>query len=159
MSDPFVYKSPAGYLHCYFQGGGISSIDIEFRGREPRGRLTPEEKQLCNELDDYFSGKGCSFSQAVRFSSGTPFQQQVWRMLLTIPFGETRSYQWLAEAVGRPKAARAVGQAVGKNPLPLVVPCHRIIAADGSICGYSCGVPIKKWLLRHEKASLEARKI
>ncbi len=157
MSDLFVYKSPAGYLYCYFQRGVVSSIDIKLRGRASKGVLTPEQKQLCDEFDDYFSSKGGLFKQPASFSRGTPFQHQVWQMLLTIPFGETRSYQWLAEAVGRPAAARAVGRAVGKNPLALVVPCHRIVAADGSIGGYSCGITIKQWLLRHEKARVEER--
>ncbi|HSW61970.1 MAG TPA: methylated-DNA--[protein]-cysteine S-methyltransferase [Dissulfurispiraceae bacterium] len=152
MREQFVCKSPVGYIYCSFTGGALSSLDIRPRGRVPAGRFSPEQKRLRDELDDYFSGKGQAFTQPLRFSSGTPFQQQVWRMLLTIPFGETRSYQWLAESVGRPKAARAVGQAVGKNPLPLIVPCHRIIAFDGSLGGFSCGLPVKKWLLKHEKS-------
>ncbi|KAF0181283.1 MAG: methylated-DNA-protein-cysteine S-methyltransferase [Nitrospirae bacterium] len=158
MREQFVCKSPVGYIYCSFIGGALSSLDIRPRGRVSAGRLASEQKRLRDELEDYFSGKGQgAFSQPLRFSSGTPFQQEVWKVLLTIPFGETRSYQWLAEAVGRPRAARAVGQAVGKNPILLVVPCHRIIAADGSPGGFSCGVPVKKWLLAHEKAVCKLR--
>jgi methylated-DNA-[protein]-cysteine S-methyltransferase len=155
MKEEFVCTSPVGYLHCTLEGGALSSVDITPRGRVSTGAPGPGQKKLQAELDRYFSGKGHAFTHPLRFGSGTPFQQAVWRMLLTVPFGETRSYQWLAEAVGRPKAARAVGQAVGKNPIPLIVPCHRIISADGSIGGYSCGIPVKKWLLQHEKASVK----
>ena len=83
--------------------------------------------------------------------SGTPFQQRVWAALATIPYGETWSYRELAEAVGNPKAVRAVGLANGRNPVSIVVPCHRVIGADGSLTGYGGGLERKSWLLDHEQ--------
>jgi O-6-methylguanine DNA methyltransferase len=85
---------------------------------------------------------------------GTPFQRQVWDLLKTIPLGETRSYAELAAALGRPSAVRAVAQANGANPLAIVVPCHRVIGSDGSLTGYGGGLVRKKWLLDHERESL-----
>lgn len=84
----------------------------------------------------------------------SPFQKKVYRALWEIPFGQTRSYQEVATAIGKPKAARAVGQANKKNPIPVLIPCHRVISADGTMGGYSCGIGIKKILLAHEGIKL-----
>ena len=81
---------------------------------------------------------------------GTPFEQEVWTLLRAIPAGESRSYGWLARELRRPDAARAVGAAVGANPVSLIVPCHRVVGTDGSLTGYGGGVDRKQWLLRHE---------
>ena len=91
--------------------------------------------------------------------SGTKFQQKVWRALLKIPYGETRSYQWVASQIGNPKAVRAVGQAVGKNPLPVIIPCHRVIHSNGTLGGFSLGIKIKKLLLKMEQDSTSSPKI
>lgn len=108
--------------------------------------------ELRKDLKDYFSGKRADFSKhRLDISSGTEFQKKVWGKLLEIPYGETRAYKWLAEVVGSPKAFRAVGGANGKNPIPIIIPCHRIINSDGSLGGYSGGVWIKEWLLKLEK--------
>ncbi|MBI3593061.1 MAG: methylated-DNA--[protein]-cysteine S-methyltransferase [Nitrospirae bacterium] len=112
--------------------------------------LSPIAYRLFSELDSYFKGDLKEFKQKIKFIIGTDFEQRVWLALKEIPYGETRSYKWIARMVGRPKAVRAVGQAIGKNPLPIILPCHRVIASDGSIGGFSCGVEIKRWLLRHE---------
>lgn len=152
MNETVVIKSPAGYVHCIFEQGVLTGIDITERGRTTAPvRIPQHAAEVVRQLEAYFSGQLRTFSAAFPFPSGTPFQQKVWRTLLTIPYGETRSYGWLAEAVGSPQAARAVGGAVGRNPLPILIPCHRIIAADGSLGGFSCGVPVKKWLLEREK--------
>src|SRR5208283_2273165 len=103
------------------------------------------------ELDAYFAGRQRLFRQKSKFIEGTAFEHKVWRALSGIPYGETRSYRWIAECAGSPKAARAAGQALKKNPLPIIVPCHRVIASDGSLGGYSGGVEVKQWLLMHEK--------
>lgn len=87
----------------------------------------------------------------------TPFQQKVWKKLLEIPRGETRTYAWVAEEIGRPKAVRAVGSACGKNPFPIVVPCHRVLASSGSLGGYAYGLPLKRFLLLLEKARIRAK--
>lgn len=108
--------------------------------------------ELRKDLKDYFRGKKVDFSKhRLDISSGTEFQKKVWRKLLEIPYGETRGYKWLAEAVGSPKGFRAVGGANGRNPIPIIIPCHRVINSDGSLGGYSGGVWIKEWLLKLEK--------
>jgi len=105
---------------------------------------------LVDQMDAYFGGELQDFTLDVKFPDGTQFEQDVWRTLRDVPYGAARSYRWLAERIGRPRASRAVGQALGKNPLPIVLPCHRVIASDGSLGGYSCGVAIKELLLRLE---------
>lgn len=101
----------------------------------------------------YFAGDPGAVEGLTLAAVGTPFQQRVWSSLREIPFGQTESYGALARRVGRPGAARAVGQANHRNPLGIVVPCHRIIGADGSLTGYAGGVDRKRWLLRHEAAT------
>jgi len=107
-------------------------------------------KKFLKELDEYFAGSRRNFSVKLE-RGGTEFQGEVWRELENIPFGKTVSYADVARAIGRPKAVRAVGAAIGKNPHWVVVPCHRVIGRDGSLTGYAGGVERKKWLLEHEK--------
>lgn len=104
-------------------------------------------------LDDFFNGLVAPFEAPLRLE-GTPFQQQVWRLLLDIPPGKTETYGRLAERLGRPEAARAVGAAVGRNPITLIVPCHRVVGRDGSLTGYAGGLDRKRALLELEKRSL-----
>jgi len=106
-------------------------------------------EQIETELREYFAGERFNFETHFELH-GTEFQERVWRELLRIPPGETRSYLQLAEAVGRPTAVRAVARANGANPLAIVVPCHRVIGADGALTGYGGGVLRKRWLLDHE---------
>ncbi len=106
-------------------------------------------------LTQYFAGKAVSFVRLPLDLRGTPFQLRVWQELRSIPWGETVSYQTLAGRLGSPQAARAVGRACGANPVPIIVPCHRVIAADGSLGGYSSGLAHKRWLLQHEGVALE----
>lgn len=105
------------------------------------------------QLQEYFSGTRQRFDLPLA-PQGTPFQQQVWRTLATIPYGQTISYAQLAQRVGKPTAMRAVGAANGRNPLPIVLPCHRVIGADGSLTGFGGGLPTKRFLLELE-GSLE----
>lgn len=107
-----------------------------------------------NLLEKYFQGKQVNFDFPLDFGSGTPFQVMVWEKLREIPYGECRSYKWVAGQIGRPRAARAVGMANNRNPLPPVVPCHRVIGADGSLTGYASGVDVKKYLIEMEKRHL-----
>ncbi len=102
------------------------------------------------QLDEYFRGKRKKFSIPISLN-GTEFQQKVWKKLQSIPFGKTISYQELAEKIGDKKKSRAVGAANGKNPIPIIVPCHRVIAKDGSLGGFGGGVPIKRYLLDLER--------
>lgn len=103
------------------------------------------------QLEVYFAGGLKRFDLALE-PLGTPFQLSVWQALRTIPFGETLSYGALAARIGRPGSSRAVGAANGANPLPIVVPCHRVIGADGSLTGFGGGIEAKRWLLAHEGA-------
>ncbi|MFZ5997271.1 MAG: methylated-DNA--[protein]-cysteine S-methyltransferase [Nitrospirota bacterium] len=154
----FGYNSPIGPLYCVFENTVL--IELAINEKPVFISELPESVPTLNnsfkaELDAYFKGELKEFAQKVKFASGTPFEQRIWRMLRKVPYGETRSYKWIAGRVGSPGAMRAVGQALGKNPLPIIVPCHRIIAADGSIGGFSSGVEAKRWLLEHEKTNKE----
>jgi methylated-DNA-[protein]-cysteine S-methyltransferase len=105
---------------------------------------------LAEKFQAYYSGKKTNFSDNLDFSGATPFQRQVWEATRLIPYGETRSYGWVAKQIGKSQAARAVGQAVGKNPFLIVVPCHRVIASDGGLGGFGGGLEIKQALLELE---------
>lgn len=106
-------------------------------------------RDAVDQLDEYFTGMRYLFDVALDLQ-GSEFQLQTWAELARIPFGETRTYGQIAKAVGQPKAARAVGLANNQNPIPIVVPCHRVIGANGKLTGYGGGVQRKKWLLQHE---------
>ena len=111
---------------------------------------TPIFAAATKQLTAYFAGQLQHFDLPLA-PQGTPFQQQVWRALCEIPYGHTRSYGWQAQAINNPKAVRAVGGANGRNPIGIVIPCHRVIGANGSLTGYGGGLPNKQWLLAHER--------
>jgi len=108
---------------------------------------------LPQRLERYAGGERIIFNDAVDLENATPFQQAVWEATRSIPYGETRSYEWIAQRIGKPGAARAVGQALKNNPFPIIVPCHRVIGKDGSLTGFSCGLELKKRLLDIEASS------
>jgi methylated-DNA-[protein]-cysteine S-methyltransferase len=112
---------------------------------------TPLIKKAATQIEEYLNGKRKKFSLPLAMH-GTEFQMDVWRALQTIPYGETRSYKEIAELVHRPKAVRAVGMANHRNPISIIVPCHRIIGHNGSLTGYGGGLPLKKYLLELEQA-------
>lgn len=114
------------------------------------GRTPPLLTQATRELREYFAGRRRVFTFPISMQ-GTPFQQEVWRALQSIPYGQTRTYRQIAAQIGHPKAARAVGMANHRNPLPIVIPCHRVIGADGTLTGYAGGLDTKKLLLRLEE--------
>ena len=130
----------------------MTAIDIAAKGAKVSPSTTPVLLLAKEELDLFFAGTLTKFSFPVDLNSGTEFQKSVWRQIARIPFGKTKSYADIAKAIGKPKAARAVGGAVGSNPVPLVVGCHRVMGASGKITGYSGGkgIPTKQWLLEHE---------
>ena len=116
--------------------------------KQPRQLIEIEK-----EFHLYFSGKLKNFSFKPDFKQGTKFQRRVWKKLTFIPFGETRSYQWLADAIYQPRACRAVGNANGKNPTPIIIPCHRVIQKNGGLGGFTGGTHLKKYLLELDKKS------
>jgi len=125
---------------------------MPFAGPLLRGRRRsrgPALDAALSQLREYFSGARRRFSVRVA-PTGTDFQQRVWRAIAAIPFGETRTYGELAAALGGPPLARAVGAATAANPIPILIPCHRVIGADGSLTGYGGGLRMKVWLLHHE---------
>lgn len=153
-------ESPVGSL--LLVGDGRSLTQIHFQtGRSARpsraGWLTDAKpfRQVIAQLGAYFAGQLQSFDLPLA-PEGTAFQQAVWRQLTRIPYGETISYGELARRIGNPRASRAVGLANGANPLPIVVPCHRVIGADGSLTGFGGGLPIKRKLLALERETAPA---
>ena len=158
-----VMSSPLGLLFLAHSGRGLRYLDYMDRRSLKRtiGIHEPdlpdatwepsllELKPVVEQLDAFFSGTLRKFSLKLD-PEGTPFQHAVWRTLLDIPFADTRSYGEIARAIGQPRSARAVGLANNQNPIAIVVPCHRVIGAGGSLVGYGGGVHRKKWLLQHE---------
>ncbi len=126
-------------------------------GQAPPDRLIGEVNDAIGEIQGYFRGLATDFAEVPLDLRGTPFQLQVWGELQKIPFGHTISYQEVARRLGKPGAARAVGRACGANPIPLIVPCHRVIASSGALGGFSSGLPRKRWLLEHERLHVGAR--
>jgi methylated-DNA-[protein]-cysteine S-methyltransferase len=109
-------------------------------------------EETIGRFQAYFSGHKMDFPDKLDISEATPFQSRVWQAARLIPYGETRSYAWVAGQIGKPQAARAVGQALGRNPLPVIIPCHRVLAADGGLGGFGGGMETKKFLLSLEGA-------
>lgn len=143
--------SPVGRLTCTAEDGALTSL--LFEGASPVGSHAPDHPLLRTavaQLEEYFAGQRRSFEELPLRPRGTPFQQEVWRALRAIPFGETVSYADIARSIGRPRAVRAVGAANGRNPLAIIVPCHRVIGSNGTLTGYAGGLELKRWLLEHE---------
>lgn len=144
--------SPVGTLHLRCTADGLTHLLMQPQGRElPDGaqRGHPLLEAAKQQLAEYFAGEREAF-QLPLAPSGTPFQQRVWQELCGIPLGETRSYGQIAAAIGRPSASRAVGAANGANPIGIIVPCHRVVGADGTLTGYAGGLDRKRWLLARE---------
>jgi methylated-DNA-[protein]-cysteine S-methyltransferase len=108
---------------------------------------------LAKRLKKYYGGRRVAFPDRLDLTGATPFRQAVWMAAQRIPYGETRSYRWVAARIGKPQATRAVGQALGRNPLAIIVPCHRVVASDGGLCGFGGGLEMKRQLLRLEAGS------
>ena len=158
------YKSPFGMLEIEASDEGISAIrwpstpddnqpnppiSTSLSGR-PESLLLQTAK---TQLDEYFQGARNNFELPLSLT-GTPFQQLVWSALKAIPYGTTTSYGAIANAIDRPRAVRAVGRAIGSNPIPLIIPCHRVIGAGGKLTGFSGGLDRKRWLLHREDVAL-----
>lgn len=145
-----MMDTPAGRLRIVEEADAIVRIGF---GGAPHGAAegdTPLLREAERQLSEYFTGGRHDFSLPLA-PKGTPFQQEVWQVLRTIPYGETRTYAQIAEAVGRPRACRAVGMANHRNPIGIAIPCHRVLGADGSLTGYAGGLAAKEALLRLEQ--------
>lgn len=150
METAFI-ESPLGITKIVGDENGISVISILSEG-EITTKIPKNLKECVAQLQQYFDGQRNHFDFKMN-PQGTDFQQKVWQELLNIPFGKTMSYLDLSKKLGDVKAIRAVASANGRNPLWIVVPCHRVIGTDGSLTGYAGGLWRKKWLLEHESPS------
>lgn len=150
METAFI-QSPLGITKIEGDENGIAVISVLSEGKETK-KIPNSLKEAVIQLQEYFEGKRTEFTFKLN-PQGTEFQQKVWQELLNIPFGKTTSYMDLSKKLGDVKAIRAVASANGKNPLWIVVPCHRVIGSDGSLTGYAGGLWRKKWLLEHESPS------
>lgn len=163
MTSPYLlrFDSPVGRIELQADEAHLTSLTMERAGALPRDdepeRPSPLLEAAREQLTEYFAGDRTTFDIPVRLV-GTPFQQSVWAELSRLGWGEATSYGALAAAVGRPGSARAIGGAVGANPVPIIVGCHRVLASDGRVTGYSGGegVPTKLWLLAHERIGFAA---
>lgn len=163
-----IIRIPPGYLTIIFTDKGICRLriwmqDLNCHPINPDPAKDPVSHKTCpaphsqtlhqewkQQLESYFQGKRVIFTIPLDIQEGTAFRRNVWRVLQKIPYGKTRSYRWVAEQIGKPRAFRAVGQANAANPIPILIPCHRVIQADGALGGFSCGTNIKKQLLSLE---------
>lgn len=149
MEDVAYISTPLGIAKITGNSDGITSIII-LNSEEPLTDIIPETlEDVVYQLNEYFEGTRREFSLNLN-PQGTAFQKRVWSELEKIPYGRTASYMELSKYLGDAKAIRAVGSANGRNPLWIVIPCHRVIGSDGSLTGYAGGLHRKKWLLEHE---------
>ncbi len=159
------FKSPIGNIKaastekgvCYVELAQMSDDQFERRFK-CRFNLAPvKDDEFCREVTnafkDYFNQTLTEFDFALDLITGTSFQKEVWTRLQTIPFGIVKSYKWIASQIGKPNACRAVGNANGKNPIPIIIPCHRVICSDGALGGFTSGIEVKKKLLKLEGIS------
>ena len=152
------YTSPLGEMIVAATARGLAGVWFEGQKHLPDSSAWPEQpghpvlRQAIAQLDEYFSGARTRFDLPLDLQGGTAFQQSVWQALLAIPPGGTTSYGGLSQSIGKPAAVRAVGAAVGRNPVSIIVPCHRVLGSDGSLTGYAGGLERKSALLQLEGA-------
>ena len=151
MPSIMTIDSPIGLLGLVVSDGALTELHMDATPRTAAGDATERKVmgEAVSQVEAYFDGSLKDFDLPLR-SDGTPFQQAVWRALERIPYGTVTSYVEIARRVGKPTASRAVGAANGRNPIAIIVPCHRVIGADGSLTGYGGGMWRKEWLLNHE---------
>jgi len=162
-----VFETALGWVACLSSDKGLKRVTLPHGSRagamEALGDIKGAENnpaafaELDKKLKAFYRGQKVEFDLPLDLSDGTPFRQKVWQAIKEIPYGETRSYAWVAQRAGRPGGARAAGQATGDNPLGVVVPCHRVIAADGTIGGFGGGhiaINLKRRLLQLEKVKI-----
>lgn len=155
-----VIVSPIGTFTAAVEDGAI--VALVSGARQVSAWEPPEDRTLLDRLErqltEYARGQRTTFDVPICFT-GTPFQSAVWKALVTIPYGETRTYGEIAAQIGHPKACRAVGAACGKNPLLLLVSCHRVVGAKGGLTGFAAGLPLKETLLRLEQSVTKKRNV
>ena len=159
-----VFKNPIGLTGLAATQKGLIRLAIKIPSEKDFETLLTEKYRfnikkkpnhfdiLIEQFQKYFKGELKSFQFSLDLRLGTQFQQNVWKALLTIPYGSTRSYKWLAKSINNPGSSRAVGNANGQNPLSIIIPCHRVVLESGNLGGYTGGIQIKRYLLELEKA-------
>ena len=148
-----TYPSPLGEILLVSDGDALTGLYLDTQKQPALGEYRPELPvfmEVFKWLDDYFQGKETPITFPLS-PAGTAFQKQVWKILLTIPFGQTRSYGEIARQIRASMSPQAVGGAVGRNPISIIIPCHRCVGAKGQLTGYAGGLHNKLWLLRHEE--------
>ena len=153
MINCSFYKSPIGYIKIKAENEYITEVsfvkeNIDIKGDKKCSRVIEKCK---NQLEEYFLGERNTFDLKIKFLRGTDFQMRVWNELKYIPYGETVSYKYIAEKINNPNAVRAVGGANNKTPISIIIPCHRVIGANGKMVGYAEGIDKKEFLLNLEK--------
>ena len=155
VRNTVIIQTKLGAFRAGYSSRGVTSLDFPGsrgpRSASPTNKTPSFIHKLARQLKQYAAGKSVRWSVPVDLSSGTTFQRKVWRVLTKIPFGQTRSYGWVAQKIGKPNASRAVGAACGANPVPVIIPCHRVVASDGSLGGFGGGLPMKRRLLAVER--------
>ena len=156
-----IFNTDMGWVGMLASAKGLLGITLPQRSGQEACQLLGDSvnraacslrlfDDLMERLKAYFSGQRTTFPDKLVLSPATHFQREVWEKTRLIPYGETRSYTWVAEQIKKPRAMRAVGQALGKNPLPIIVPCHRVVASNGKLGGFGGGVEMKRHLLSRE---------
>lgn len=147
MKNSYVYETVIGKLYIAENDGAIT--DVRFCDGEVTNE-TPLIRKTLEQINEYLNGERCQFDLPLQIE-GSEFQVRVWNALLTIPYGETRSYKDIAEQIGSPKSCRAVGGANNRNPISIIIPCHRVVGSGGLLTGYAGGLDVKQRLLELEK--------
>jgi methylated-DNA-[protein]-cysteine S-methyltransferase len=151
----FYFETSIGRMGLVENGKAVTNVFFRSEKAPPNTKkiATPLLQRSARQIEEYLNGQRTTFDLPLK-PEGTEFQQSVWKALQTIPYGETRSYRDIAEQIGHHKACRAVGMANHRNPITIIIPCHRVIGADGSLTGYGGGLPLKQQLLNLEKSNL-----
>jgi len=156
--DKTHYESPVGWLEIKGDARGVTYLNFLDTKPDDTGTVPSSLKRCCQQVDEYFKGERMEFDLKL-ILHGTEFQKTVWNELAMIPFGKTVTYQDVARAIHNKKAMRAVGNANRKNPIAIIIPCHRVIGSDGNLVGFGGGLWRKKWLLDHERDIVKKRPV
>jgi methylated-DNA-[protein]-cysteine S-methyltransferase len=161
-----VFNTAAGWVGILGSARGLRRATLPQRTEKAvygllgdslkNATMSPQRfADLIDRYRAYFSGRQSDFPDKLDYTEATPFQRAVWQAVRHIPYGQTRSYKWVADRVGNPRAARAVGQALARNPLPIIIPCHRVLAQDGGLGGFNGGLPMKRRILKLETGAAD----